>query len=86
MSSLQLPEAWSDRFEFTLATPRREIYDNLTRFTKGDYLCLSCTWGDCTRDPATIFLGSVATTVNMLLKKALRDIRDSFPCRLDMKG
>ena len=41
MGSSQLPEAWSDQFDFTLATPRREVYDNVARFTWGDYICLS---------------------------------------------
>lgn len=85
MTSSQLPEAWSDRLEFTLATPKREIYDIVTRFTWGDYLCLSYTWGDSLGDKATIFLDGVATAVNKHLEAALRDLRESFECRLGMK-
>jgi hypothetical protein len=85
MSSSQLSEAWSGRLESTPATPRQEIYDIAVRFTWGDYVCLSYTWGDYTGEKATIFLDGVATAVNKYLEAALRDLRQSFECRLGMK-
>ncbi|RYP09070.1 hypothetical protein DL764_001491 [Monosporascus ibericus] len=85
MGSFQLSEAWSDRLEFTLATTRREIYDTIARFTWGDYICLSYTWGDYTGEKVTVFLDGVATAVNKHLEAALRDLRESYECRLSMK-
>ena len=35
---------------------------------------------------ATIFLDGVVTTVCMHLERALRDLRESFKCRLGMKS
>ncbi|KAI5864418.1 heterokaryon incompatibility protein-domain-containing protein [Durotheca rogersii] len=85
ISSYQLSEAWSDRLDFTLATPRREIYDIAARFTWGDYICLSYTWGGRAGEKATVFLDGVATAVEKHLEAALRDLRESFECRLGMK-
>ena len=85
MGGFQLSEAWSDRLEFTLATPKYEIYDTVARFTWGDYLCLSYTWGDYTGEKATVFLDGISTAVNKHLEAALRDLRDSYECRLGMK-
>jgi hypothetical protein len=85
MGSFQLSEAWSDGLEYTLATPKREIYDTIARFTWGDYICLSYTWGDCTGEKDTVFLDGVATSVNKHLGAALRDLRESYECRLGMK-
>lgn len=85
MNISKLSEAWNDRVEFTLATAEREIYDIVTRFTWGDYICLSYTWGDCTGEKTTVFLDGVATAVNKHLGVALRDLRESFECRLGIK-
>ena len=85
MSSAQLSEAWRDRLEFMPATPEREIHDNVARFTWGDYICLSYTWGNCTGEKATVFLDGVTTAVNKHLEAALRDLRETFECRLGMK-
>jgi hypothetical protein len=81
MSSSQLSEAWSDR----LATTEREISDTITRFTWGDYICVSYTWGDCVGQKATIFLDGIATTASKHLEVALRDLRESLECQLGMK-
>ncbi len=70
----QLSEAWSEWLEFTLATPECEIYDNVSRFTWGDYICLSYTWGDCAGEKATIFLDGIATAMSKQLEAALRDL------------
>lgn len=84
MSSSQLSGAWSDRLDFTLATPSREIYDTVTRFSWGDYLCLSYAWGDCPEKTAEVILDGVATVVSKHLEVALRDLQESFECRLGM--
>jgi len=81
MSSSQLSEAWSDR----LATTEREMNNTVTRFTWGDYICLSYTWGDCAGQKATIFLDGIATAVSKHLGVALRDLRESLECQLGMK-
>ncbi|KAH8598525.1 hypothetical protein B0O99DRAFT_615310 [Bisporella sp. PMI_857] len=55
----------------------------LARFTWGDYICLSYTWGDAQR--ATIVVDGVAMAVNEHLEAALRDLRSIFECRIGMK-
>lgn len=81
MSSFQLSKAFSDR----AATTEREMHNAVTRFTWGDYICLSYTWGDCAGQKATIFLDGTATAGNKHLEAALRDLRESVECRLGMK-
>lgn len=85
VSSYQLSEAWSDRLEFTLATPKSEVYNAIARFTWGDYICLSYTWGDYTEEKATVFLDGVPMVVNKHLVAALRDLRESSESLLGMK-
>ncbi|KAI3393045.1 hypothetical protein diail_4784 [Diaporthe ilicicola] len=85
MGSYHLSQAWSDRFEFTLATPKREIYDAITRFTWGDYTCLSYTWGDSGEDTGTILLDGISMSVTKHLEAAMKDLRESSECSLGMK-
>ena len=80
MSSSQLSEAWADRF----AATKHEMKDTITRFTWGDYICLSYTWGD-RAGQATIFLDGIATAVSKHLEVALRDLQESPECQLGMK-
>jgi hypothetical protein len=81
MSSSQLSETWGDRF----ATTEREMKDTITRFTWGDYICLSYTWGDRAENKATIFLDGISTAVSKHLEVALRDLQESPECQLGMK-
>ncbi|KFY98646.1 hypothetical protein V500_01585 [Pseudogymnoascus sp. VKM F-4518 (FW-2643)] len=81
LSSSQLSEAWGDRF----ATAELEMKDTVTRFTWGDYICLSYTWGDCAGQKATIFLDGIATAVSKHLEAALEDLRETLECKLGMK-
>lgn len=81
LSSSQLSEAWGDRY----ATTEREMKDTVTRFTWGDYICLSYTWGDCAGQKATIFLDGIATAVSKHLEAALGDLRETLECKLGMK-
>ncbi|KFY50794.1 hypothetical protein V495_00091 [Pseudogymnoascus sp. VKM F-4514 (FW-929)] len=73
LSSSQLSEAWGDR----IATTEREMRDTVTRFTWGDYICLSYTWGDYAGQKATIFLDGIATAVSKHLEAALGDLRET---------
>ncbi|PVH93527.1 hypothetical protein DM02DRAFT_222042 [Periconia macrospinosa] len=84
-SNSQLCEAWQERHEFTLATPKCDIHDTITRFNWGDYIYLSYAWGDCAKEKAKIFLDGIATRVSKRLEAALQDLRSSFECRLGMK-
>jgi len=81
MSSSQLFETWGDRF----AATEHEIKDTITRFTWGDYICLSYTWGDRAAKKATIFLDGISTVVSKHLEVALRDLQESPECQLGMK-
>ncbi|KAK7997624.1 hypothetical protein PG989_005664 [Apiospora arundinis] len=83
--SWELSEAWSDRTDFTLDTPRHEIHDIATRFTWGDYVCLSYAWEDSEKEQATIFLDGVAKVVSKRLEAVLEDIRSSYECKIGMK-
>lgn len=85
LKSTEISEAWADRFEFTPETPSHQIFENTARFTWGDYICLSYTWGDPTEEKATVFLNDVAMAVQKNLEKALRDLRGCIECRLGMK-
>jgi hypothetical protein len=85
MGGFQLSEAWSDRLEFTLATPKREIHCTVARFTWGDYIYLSYTWGDYMGEKATVFIDGVSMAVNKHLEAALCDLRESYECRIGMK-
>lgn len=85
LKSTEISEAWADRFEFTPETPSHQIFENTSRFTWGDYICLSYTWGDPTGGKSTVFLNDAAITVHKNLEKALRDLRDCVECRLGMK-
>jgi hypothetical protein len=84
-SNSELCEAWKERSEFTLATPKHDIYNNVARFNWGDYTCLSYAWGDCAGKKAIIFVDGIATSVSKRLEAALRDIQSSYECRLGMK-
>jgi hypothetical protein len=81
MSSSQLSETWGDRF----ATTEHEMKDTITRFTWGDYICLSYTWGDRAEKKATIFFDGISTAVSKHLEVALRDLQESPECQLGMK-
>lgn len=83
--SSQLSEAWSEGFKLTPDTPKPEMYDTISRFIWGDYVCLSYAWGDCKEEKATVFLDEVETAVTKNLEGALQDLRSSFECQLGMK-
>jgi hypothetical protein len=85
-NSSQLSEAWSEQVDVTLDKPvQPKVYDAVTRFIWGDYICLSYTWGDCEDKKATIVLDGVAIAVSKHLEAALQDLRSSFECQLGMK-
>lgn len=83
----QLSKEWSERVE--LPTLERseygDIYNIVTRFTWGDYTCLSYTWGDCEDKRATVFLDGIETPVTKHLEAALRCLRSGLECKLGMK-
>jgi hypothetical protein len=81
MRSSQLSKTWGDRF----AATEHEIKDTITRFTWGDYICLSYTWGDRAEKKATIFLDGGSTAVSKHLEVALRDLQESPECQLGIK-
>ena len=81
----QFAEVWSEHFDLTLATPEHEICDTLTRFSWGDYICLSYTRSDCVEDKATVFLDGTATAVSKQVEVALSKLSMSFECRVGMK-
>jgi hypothetical protein len=83
--SSELCEAWKERCDFTLATPKPDVYNTVARFNWGDYVCLSYAWGDCKEEKAIIFVDSIATSVSKRLEAALRDLQSSFECGLGMK-
>lgn len=66
--------------------PNTRSKDTVTRFTWGDYICLSYTWGgDYAGQQATIFLDGIARAVSKHLEVALRDLQESPECQLGMK-
>ncbi|KAL9098144.1 MAG: hypothetical protein Q9163_006138 [Psora crenata] len=85
LSTSKLCEAWKERSEFTLATPKHDIDTNVARFNWGDYTCLSYAWGDCAGKKSTIFVDGIATSVSKRLEAALWWIQSSYECRLGMK-
>ncbi|KAK4171112.1 heterokaryon incompatibility protein-domain-containing protein [Triangularia setosa] len=85
MGAFQICKAWSDRHEFLLVAPKREIHDAVARFTWGDYICLSYTWGDDAGQSATVVVNGVSTAVNKHLAAALRDVRESHEGQIGMK-
>ena len=80
----ELAKAWSERVDMTLDTPRREIYDTVTRFVWGDYICLSYAQGGSGGETSTVFLDGVATLLGGNLEAALRDLRSGYECQLGM--
>ncbi|KAK0647075.1 heterokaryon incompatibility protein-domain-containing protein [Cercophora newfieldiana] len=83
-----LSEAWSGRFEFTFRTPNTEVHDTITRFTWGDYICLS--WKDwdgngTEEQHPTIFVDGAAVRVSKMLAAALRDLRKSYECKVGLR-
>jgi hypothetical protein len=62
-STSELCEAWKERSEFNLATPKHDICNDVARFNWGDYTCLSYAWGDHAGEKSTIFVNGIATGV-----------------------
>jgi Heterokaryon incompatibility protein (HET) len=85
LSVSQLCAAWKEGHEFTLATPKNDILNTVTRFNWGDYICLSYVWGDYAGNQDQILVDGIATTVSKRLVAALRDLQSSLECQVGMK-
>ncbi len=83
--SAELAKAWSEQVDMMLDTPPCEVYDNITRFLWGDYICLSYAQGGSEGETTIVFLDGVPTIVGTDLEAALRDMRSAYECQLGMK-